>query len=57
MDQNRAGYGESKAAASSDGQEGPRTTMIDPDRNEALERERPDDAVFRAVFGGDSDDD
>jgi G patch domain-containing protein 1 len=57
MDQNRAGYGEGKAGASSDGQEGPQATMIDPDRNEALERERPDDAVFRAVFGGDSDDD
>lgn len=36
--------------------EGPKTTVIDPERNEALERERPDDAVFRAVFGGDSDD-
>jgi G patch domain-containing protein 1 len=57
MDQNRAGNREGKAGASSDGQEGPQATMIDPDRNEALERERPDDAVFRAVFGGDSDDD
>lgn len=36
--------------------EGPKPTLIDPERNEALERERPDDAVFRAVFGGDSDD-
>lgn len=31
------------------------TTVVDPDRNEALERERPGDAVFRAVFGSDSD--
>lgn len=29
--------------------------VVDPDRNEALERERPGDAVFRAVFGSDSD--
>lgn len=32
------------------------TMAVDPDRNEALERERPGDAVFRAVFGSDSDD-
>lgn len=32
-------------------------TVVDPDRNEALERERPGDAVFRAVFGSDSDSD
>lgn len=32
-------------------------SVVDPDRNEALERERPGDAVFRAVFGSDSEDD
>ena len=31
-------------------------SLIDPDRNEALEAERPGDAVFRAIFG-DSDGD
>lgn len=31
-------------------------TVVDPNRNEALERERPGDAVFRAVFGSDSED-
>ena len=29
---------------------------IDPERNEALEKERPGDAVFRAIFGSDSED-
>ena len=30
---------------------------IDPERNDALEKERPGDAVFRAIFGSDSEDD
>ena len=30
---------------------------IDPERNEALEKERPGDAVFKAIFGSDSEDD
>ena len=33
------------------------TTVIDPERNEALEKERPGDAVFKAIFGSDSEDD
>lgn len=45
-----------KPGGRTDEVEGPKTTVIDPERNEALERERPDDAVFRAVFGSDSDD-
>lgn len=45
-----------KLAARTDELQGPKPTVIDPDRNEALEQERPDDAIFRAVFGGDSDD-
>lgn len=45
-----------KPGARAEELEGPKSTVIDPERNEALERERPDDAVFRAVFGGDSDD-
>ena len=28
---------------------------VDPDRNEALEAERPGDAVFKAIFGSDSE--
>ncbi|MCJ1468700.1 hypothetical protein MMC07_007329 [Pseudocyphellaria aurata] len=36
---------------------GEAVTVVDPDRNEALERERPGDAVFHAVFGSDSEDD
>ena len=31
--------------------------VVDPERNEALEKERPGDAVFEAVFGSDSEDD
>ena len=31
--------------------------LVDPERNEALERERPGDAIFRAVFGSDGDSD
>jgi G patch domain-containing protein 1 len=30
--------------------------LVDPERNEALEKERPNEALFRAIFG-DSDDD
>ena len=29
---------------------------VDPERNEALEKERPGEAVFRAIFGSDSED-
>ena len=29
---------------------------IDPERNEALEKERPGDAVFRAIFGSEDED-
>ena len=29
--------------------------MVDPERNEALEKERPGEAVFMAIFGSDSD--
>ena len=31
--------------------------VVDPERNEALEAERPGEAVFRAIFGDDSDSD
>ena len=31
--------------------------VVDPDRNEALEQERPGEAVFKAIFGSDSEDD
>lgn len=33
------------------------TPLIDPERNEALEKERPGEAVFKAIFGSDSEDD
>lgn len=31
--------------------------IVDPERNEALEKERPSDAMFKAVFGSDSEED
>ena len=34
---------------------GARRLEVDPERNEALERERPGDAVFRAIFGSESE--
>ncbi|KAL6717997.1 hypothetical protein ACLMJK_004082 [Lecanora helva] len=30
-------------------------TIIDPERNEALEKDRPGEAVFKAIFGNDSE--
>ncbi|KAK5222015.1 hypothetical protein LTR72_006272 [Exophiala xenobiotica] len=33
------------------------STKLDPDRNEALEQERPGQAVFKAIFGSDDEDD
>lgn len=30
---------------------------VDPERNEALEKERPGEAIFKAIFGSDSSDD
>lgn len=31
--------------------------MMDPDRNEALEQQRPGQAIFNAIFGSDDEDD
>jgi G patch domain-containing protein 1 len=31
--------------------------QVDPERNEALEKERPNEALFRAIFGDSDDDD
>ncbi|KAL8736179.1 MAG: hypothetical protein Q9166_000334 [cf. Caloplaca sp. 2 TL-2023] len=31
--------------------------VVDPERNEALEKERPGEEVFKAIFGSDSEDD
>ena len=32
-------------------------SIIDPERNEAIEQERPGEAIFKAIFGSDSEDD
>jgi G patch domain-containing protein 1 len=36
--------------------EAPPVRVVEPERNEALETERPGDAVFKAIFGSDGDD-
>ena len=47
-----------KAGGDGDGsQQVEKMTVVDPERNEALEKERPGDAVFRAIFGTDSEGD
>jgi len=33
------------------------SVVMDPDRNEALEQDRPGMAVFKAIFGSDDEDD
>lgn len=35
--------------------EAPPVRVVEPERNEALEAERPGDAVFKAIFGGDDE--
>lgn len=30
--------------------------VVDPERNEAIEKERPEEAIFKAIFGSDSED-
>jgi len=37
--------------------EPPMHVIVDPERNEALEQEKPGEAVFKAIFGSDSEDD
>jgi len=39
-----------------DGKGEKEVVRVDPERNEALEMERPGEAVFRAIFGSDSED-
>ena len=40
-----------------EGQAEAENPVVDPERNDALEKERPGEAVFRAIFGSDSEDD
>lgn len=37
--------------------QGREEVVVDPERNEAIEKERPGDAIFKAIFGSDSEDD
>ena len=48
---------ENDAAAERFDQDKEEAVIVDPERNEALEKERPGEAVFRAIFGSDSEDD
>lgn len=36
---------------------GGEAVVVDPERNEAIEKERPGDEIFKAIFGSDSEDD
>ena len=51
--QDGAGAGD---AAKGDGLGAAESAKIDPERNEALEAERPGEEVFRAIFGSDDED-
>lgn len=44
------------SAAASEGGTARQRVVIEPDRNEALEAERPGEAVFKAIFGSDEED-
>ena len=59
LQSNRALFGaEQTEAAQIEGLEvRPSVLVVDPERNEALETERPGEAVFKAIFGSDSEDD
>lgn len=51
--------GRQPMAASSDAKNAPApppVPVVEPERNEALEAERPGDAVFKAIFGSDDED-
>jgi G patch domain-containing protein 1 len=47
----------SEPAAAAIPVEKPPEIVVDADRNEALEGQRAGEAVFKAIFGDDSDDD
>lgn len=47
--------GEEIGGGQSQGRE--EVVVVDPERNEAIEKERPGDEIFRAIFGSDSEDD
>lgn len=38
------------------GGQGREEVVVDPERNEAIEKERPGDEIFKAIFGSDSED-
>ncbi|KAB8238937.1 hypothetical protein ETB97_007594 [Aspergillus alliaceus] len=46
-----------EADASSGATEKPKPIVVEPERNEALEAERPGDEIFKAIFGSDDEDD
>ncbi|KAJ5166849.1 uncharacterized protein N7482_005630 [Penicillium canariense] len=61
MESGRQPLAASSDAAGSDHASGPQMAhppapVVEPERNEALEAERPGDAVFKAIFGSDDED-
>jgi G patch domain-containing protein 1 len=45
-----------EVGASSDTAEKPKPIIVEPERNEALEAERPGEEIFKAIFGSDDED-
>ncbi|OGM47612.1 G-patch domain protein [Aspergillus bombycis] len=46
-----------EAGANSGAVEKPKPIVVEPERNEALEAERPGEEIFKAIFGSDDEDD
>ena len=57
LDLDRGESGNGGGSADKQQAEAQETIAIDPERNEALEKERPGEAVFKAIFGSDSEED
>lgn len=56
QDEGGGGGGGGEETGGAQGQGG-EEVVVDPERNEAIEKERPGEEIFRAIFGSDSEDD
>ena len=57
MNRNATGVEDGGDGMEDGGMERREAVIVDPDKNEALEEERPGESVFKAIFGSDSEDD
>ena len=51
------GSGDGRTLIKPEESKGNKIMSIDPERNDAIEKARPGEAVFKAIFGSDSEDD